>query len=290
MMFAAYDYAQEMIAAMCEAGVVPAEDIVQALSENVGEIIRFQCVGDRKGRKNGYAILFNDSRPAGVFGNWATQSKLKWSASEWSGKVPDFRTISESRDDKERFRQAELRAVAHTAKCMLDRAERPQIDHPYLMKKGMFGAANIYQLDDQALIPLTDVFGKLWNLQRIYPDGAKRFLKGPRKERIFWSVGLNLDDDATPDPDRIIICEGVATAYNIFMSTVSPVAASLDCHSLEPCARALRSRFPSSRIVICADDDQATAERIGYNPGIKAAEVAAAAVGGYIAVPRMLYS
>lgn len=289
-MLGSYHYAEEMVAAMREAGIVPAEDIAKVLSNNVGQVVRFQCVGDRRGRKNGYAILFTDSRPAGAFGNWATQSKLKWSASKWSEKVPDFRTISENREHQEIYRQAELRAVAYTAAAMLDKAERTSTSHPYLAKKGMIGPPNTYQVGDQVLVPLTDIYGKLWNLQRIGPDGSKRFLKGPRKERIFWSVGLNLDDDGIPDPDRIFICEGISTAYAVYMSTLSPVAAALDCHSMVSCAKALRGRFPSSRIVICADDDQATTERIGRNPGIEAAEAAAAAVGGYIAIPRMLCS
>lgn len=289
-MFGSYHYAKEMVSAMREAGIIPAEDIAQSLSENVGQVVRFHCVGDRRGRKNGYAILFTDSRPAGAFGNLATQSKLKWSASHWSGNLPDFRNVSENRERKDFLRQADLRSVAYTAAALLDKAEHLSADHPYLAKKGIIGPPNIYQLGDQVLVPLTDIYGKLWNLQRIAPDGTKRFLRGPRKERTFWSVGLNLDDDATPDPDRIIICEGIATACAVFMTTVSPVVAALDCHSLVACAKALRGRFPTSSIVICADDDQATAERIGRNPGMEAAEAAAAAVGAYIAVPRMIRS
>ena len=51
--------------------------------------------------------------------------------------------------------------------------------------------------------------------------------------------------------------------------------------NLEPVARALRAKFPRMRLVVCADNDQATPG----NPGVTQALAAARAVGGYLAVP-----
>jgi len=60
-------------------GVVPIEPIAQRLGS--GNLIRFRCEGDGKGRKNGWAILYLDERPAGAFGNYkANTGTLKWKA------------------------------------------------------------------------------------------------------------------------------------------------------------------------------------------------------------------
>ena len=72
----------------------------------------------------------------------------------------------------------------------------------------------------------------------------------------------------------------------VHFNTWAPVVAAMDTSGLKACGLALQGRFPSTKIVFCADDDAATAKRIGKNPGLSAAEAAAAAVGGWIAIPR----
>src|SRR5690606_33355192 len=73
-----------------------------------------------------------------------------------------------------------------------------------------------------------------------------------------------------------------ATAASIRAATEYAVAVAFNCGNLEPVARELRRQYPSVRIIVCADDDHAT----DGNPGITKATAAAAAVGGFIAVPH----
>ena len=78
----------------------------------------------------------------------------------------------------------------------------------------------------------------------------------------------------------LLIAEGYATAASIHEATGRPVAVAFDAGNLAPVVRALRGRYGAARIVVCGDDDRATAARTGRNPGReKAAEAAKLARG-----------
>jgi len=69
---------------------------------------------------------------------------------------------------------------------------------------------------------------------------------------------------------------------------VLPVYGAFDCHNLVLVARSLRRSFPSSPIVLCADDDWRTTLPDGsaINPGVMGAQMAARAVGNaHVIVP-----
>lgn len=278
-------YAVQLVKAMRAAGIHPTEDIAAKLVAHTGEMIRFGCEGERKGKRNGFAILYLDGRPAGAFGNWATQTKGTWKADDYSPRACNRFLTMQNCAAKADAVVLQIREVAIAAQAMLEKAGPAAVNHPYLARKCL-PPIGLYQHSQQLLVPMTDIFGRLWNLQRINADGFKAYLRGPRKERIFWSVGLVLAEDNAPDPDRIYIGEGMATMLAVHVTEGVPVVAAMDTCNLEPCARALRARYPRSMIVICADDDAATANRIGKNPGMNAAEAAAAAVGGWIATPQ----
>lgn len=228
-------YADQFVAHICASGIVPAEDVAERLLAKLGEIIRFRCEGDRKGRRNGYAILHLDTYPAGAFGNWSLGIKGKWKADNWSSHVVDSRAVRLAQSHREEERQAEMRQVARTAANLLNDAVLADRDHPYLRQKRLM-PANIFQLGRMLVVPMTDVFGKLWGVQRIAEDGFKTFLPGPRRERSFWSVGIEWSDDAVVDPDQIYIGEGVATMLALYNELSEPVVAAMDAHSLEPWA------------------------------------------------------
>ena len=64
-------------------------------------------------------------------------------------------------------------------------------------------------------------------------------------------------------------------------ATDQPVAVAFNAGNLEPLARAVRDRWRSTPIIVCADDDHHTAG----NPGLTRARAAARAVAGRLAVP-----
>ena len=125
------------------------------------------------------------------------------------------------------------------------------------------------------MIPVRDADGALHSLQFIGPDGDKKFLTGGRKRGCYFAIGR---------PGGVVcICEGYATAASVFEATEYATAVAFDAGNLEHVALALRSKFPDTHLVLCADDD---AETPG-NPGLTAATRAAAAVRGAGALPQV---
>jgi len=151
---------------------------------------------------------------------------------------------------------------------------------PYLQRKGVQGYGVRYLADGTLLVPMRNAAGELHNLQRIAPARPtpeqeargwreKRFLPGGRKSGMLHWLG-------EPEGGAVLcLAEGYATAASIHAATGRPVAVCFDAGNLVNVAKALRPLFPGAAFLVCGDDDQATAERTGKNPG---REKAAAAV------------
>jgi len=120
-----------------------------------------------------------------------------------------------------------------------------------------------------------DVQGRLHGLQRIWPDGTKRFTSGTAKAGHFFMIG------SPTDVSTICIAEGYATGATVHQATRHPVAVAFDSGNLQPVAEVLRAALPNALLVVCADDDH----RTEGNPGLTLATSAAHAVGGLLATP-----
>lgn len=163
--------------------------------------------------------------------------------------------------------------AAESAQAFWQSAAAAHQSHPYLVRKGV-KPHGIRQLNSLLLVPMRDADGELWNVQTIDRDGVKMFRKGARKTGTYHAMGGAVSE-------VLHIAEGYATAASVHEATKQPVAIAFDCGNLEPVARALRAKYPQTRIVLCADNDAATAG----NPGLTKAKTAAAAVGGLVAIP-----
>ncbi len=159
-------------------------------------------------------------------------------------------------------------------------ASRADPAHPYLVSKGLepFG---VRQSGRNLLVPMVDAGFRLWNVQRIHPDGFKLFGKDARTAGLFWPHGIHLLD-GRPSAGPLVIGEGFATMAAIYSATGLGVAAALSARNLEPVARAMRKLFPARELIVAADDDCHLSE----NLGLSAARKAAGAVGGLVATPR----
>ncbi|MBN8508531.1 MAG: DUF927 domain-containing protein [Burkholderiales bacterium] len=186
------------------------------------------------------------------------------------------------RESEERERaataQRQRAAADEAARLLADASESGA--SPYLQRKGVKAHGLRFLPDGSALVPMRDAAGELHNLQTIKPerpgDGApeKLFLKGGRKSGLFHLLG---------EPEGaawLLICEGYATAASCHEATGRPVAVAFDAGNLVHVARALRGRWPEARLLICGDDDAATAERTGKNAGRDKAAAAARLVPG----------
>lgn len=254
-----------------------------------GEVIRFDCVGERRGRKNGWAKLYLDDRPAGAFGNWKLGINRRWScgstnelsAEERRALRAEWEQKKAERDDLRR--QAQMEAT-NDAAGMWSVASPADPKHPYLARKKI-GAHDLRQQGETLLVPMYDDEGRLWNLQRIKPDGEKRFLFGGRVDGLFTIIG-DFEDAA-----EAVIGEGWATMASVYKASHFPCIVAFNTSNLVKVARIWAQRRPDLEFIIFADDDEATAQKnlaergVYRNPGIEAAEAAAVEIGARVAYP-----
>jgi putative DNA primase/helicase len=263
-------------------------------AEPDGILHRVALEQDKRGRRSGWYVLHPDGVLAGRVGNWITGESRSWRA-----KAPGRMTPAEitayraqltssklARDTAERLRHEE--AARHAAALWL--RAKPCTDHPYLEAKGI-AAHGVRVLEwpqgfidpvsgerdrtpvQSLVIPMRDSDGTIMSLAAIAPDGRKDFLFGGRKRGCYYTLGVLVD--------TVCIAEGFATGVSIYEATGYAVVVAFDCHNLLPVALELRAKYPTVRIILCADNDRYTAG----NPGLTKASEAAKAVNGLIAVP-----
>lgn len=265
----------DFLRAMEVEGVRPAEPIAQRLSG--GELIRFRSEGDGQGRRNAWAILYLDERPAGAFGNYRLGLSRKWKAGDSHTLSPQERDRLQrewaaAKERRERERQDSMREAALDAAEMWAKARPADPGHAYLAKKGIDGAG-LRQDGANILVPMIDADGELQNLQRIAPDGSKRFLKGGRTDGLFCLIGQ--------PQGTLCIGEGYATLHAVHRASSHACVAAFSAKNLAAVARIWAHLRPDLEIIICADDDS----HLERNVGLEAAVAAAAEVGARIAVP-----
>lgn len=246
-----------------------------------GKIHRCKAEGDKHGKQSGWYVLHLDGVAAGAFGDWRSGHRTQW-VSDCARIDPATRArlaedVRKAAAQRERERMQNRLEAQRDARGRWQRAAAADPAHAYLQQKRV-AAHGLRQLGDRLLVPMRDGSGALWAVQSITGDGEKRFMRGARKRGLYHAIGPQV-------AGVLCIAEGYATAASIFEATGYPVAVAFDCGNLLPVARTLRGKYPQARILICADNDTATAERIGRNPGIEAATEAAQAVGGVVASP-----
>lgn len=201
---------------------------------------------------------------------------------------PDPVAEAQRRTERQQREQAEAKRVIEANKRARREAESALRDaqdsgaSEYLSRKHC-NAYGVKFAGDVLLVPMHNETGELWNVQRIAPDGQKRFLEGGRKSGLWHWIVPAL---ATPDAP-MLIAEGYATAASLHQATGFACAVAFDCGNLIHVAKSLRALHPKARIVVCADDDanDKTKHPDGRNPGKDHADKAAKAVHGVVAVP-----
>lgn len=183
--------------------------------------------------------------------NWFSKSEKTWSDSE-------RKEWEELRARKKAEAEAEKLALNErvSSEAMSEfKTMRQATEHPYITHKGIqIPPKSRVDIDGNLVLPAIDKDSRIWTLQRISPDGEKRFLYGGRKEGTFFPFGLR----KSITPKNIFICEGVATGASIYEATDTPTICAWDAGNLIPVAKAMREKYPDTIIIIAADNDQWT--------------------------------
>ena len=266
-------YLDDFRRALEGAGLSPAKSDLAA----DGCLHRFQVEGDKSGSHNGWFVFHLDPQPFGAFGSWKTGQSQTWQPERNQPlTLAERQALTRQMQAARTARNIEQAAVHEAARSraakLWARAKPAQNDHAYLARKQV-GSFGLRDLRGQLVVPLRDANGILQSLQFIGPDGRKTFLTGGRKKGCYCAIGK---------PEHAIcICEGYATGASIYQAAGLAVAVAFDAGNLMPVALSMRRKFPRLKLLICADDDSKTPG----NPGLTAANAAAAAVRGAVAVP-----
>ena len=270
--------------AIAASGMTPPDTILDD-----GKRHRFSTSGKKKD-DTGWYILHGDDRPAGAFGCWRSGISVTWKhdapkreftaaeRADWKKRIADVEAEREAE-------RAEGAAYAAAESLKMWDAARPDAGHDYLTAKRIPGlGARV--LKNMLLIPLRHGPGAIVGLQRIWPDGAKRPVKGTPMVGAYHVIGKPVRGG------RVIIVEGYATGVSVHLATGGCVVVAFNAGNLQPVAVKIRAAMPDADIVIGADDDAFTVypdnhPKAGqpWNPGIEAAAQAAYAVNGGVALP-----
>lgn len=271
-------------------GVIPVDTGSFIGDITSGEVIRFDCIGERPSSKNGWAKLYLDARPAGAFGNWKIGINRRWSSGTANELSTDERAKLRREWDARKAHRETIRSEAQMgagrdAWHIWERSSRASSSHPYVERKRI-DHRPLRQDGDALLIPMFDDDGRIWNIQRILPNGKKLFMKEARIDGLFSIIG------DFKGAREAVIGEGYATLDSVHQATGLPCIVAFNTSNLPKVARIWAARRPDLSLILFADDDEATAQKIlaerGYykNPGIEVAEAVANEIGARVAYPQ----
>lgn len=231
---------------------------------NTPGFTRFDGPGDKPGRANGFYLLRTGEWPVGWYGDWKQQFEESWSfhdkrslsAADRNALNREQNRIRRELADAKSLRWAE---VAEDATRLWNAAGTAAIDprsHPYVVAKQIDprGLRTHMARDGTALVAVPmyafDKDGKalLQSLQMIDTIGAKRFLKAGRVEGCFFPI--------KGSDERIVICEGVATAATIWEATGFTAVAAFNAGNLVHVAKSFELHRRKAELIIAADDDK----------------------------------
>lgn len=258
-----------------------------------GKIQRFDRAGELSGWFIGQLIKTPSGKEVAVasFGDWKTGEQHSFKDDAELSEV-EAMELNSTLDQlyiqaEQEKRETQNKTAAQAFKIWNKRVMAPGSRLDYCKRKGISASVPTDPGSGAILVPSMDIDGKIWGLQRIYPDGNKMFMKGQKISGCFY-----LPDSADLDQDTYYICEGWATGYSIYRAvSPAPVFICFNAGNLKTVVSQLVQRYPNKEYVICADNDQFTTDAQGnpWNPGIDKATEALSVVVESGAVGVLVY-
>ena len=247
----------------------------------LNKVTRFSTNG-KSTDKAGWVILFADEQGAS-FGCNRSGEKHVWQAAREKpfneAEQAEFkRKIKAANRAAHLERETGYRAAAEKARREWEAAKPVNESHPYLRRKGI--SPHMARVDTKGLL-LIPVYGEnneIQSLQRIAPDGQKRFFTGCKMR------GGHVWIDEPKDGAALLLAEGFGTSDTLQRATGYAVCVCFSAGNLKEVAEHVRKRYPLAQLLICADDDTKTPG----NPGRTKATEAAEAVAGKVVLPVFL--
>jgi len=218
-----------------------------------GDIHRFNLLDEARGKNSGWYVIRDNLLS---FGSWKTGEKfnVKIKNNGCYFKQDKQKYLLEKRELEDKRKEA-YRIAALKAWSIWEDAEKCK-SHQYLDRK-MVKPLGIRVLDGNLLIPLNDKDNQIESLQFINKYGNKWFMKGGKIKGSYFVLGDLINSN------RIFISEGFATAATLFEVSNLPQVIAFNASNIVEVAKNIRLRFPSTEIVIAADNDSKSTSNIG---------------------------
>ncbi|EPA5377506.1 DUF5710 domain-containing protein [Campylobacter jejuni] len=251
-----------------------------------GKIHRVKTTTDKGREMSGAYSGFLDEYPAGFIQNFKTGIKENWKMPLENAKqnIVSYQTPSQKRlhnSTSNNTKQDILELQQKTALKIeeeYNQANWAHSNHPYLKKKGF--SENFYLKQDNKgslLIPLKDENGKLWSVQRIFPNGDKIIgvikTKEEKEQGIEYSAKKSgcfhlIGAKNLEYCKEFIIAEGFATAATIYKALNKPVIMGIDAGNLSKIVETLKNKFQN----LIADNDKKRELKGLSNVGVETAK------------------
>lgn len=264
----AIEAAAESIGGTIAENIITLDSKRKYIPNNLGKKDQRQYViSDLKTSKDGTvwpSITFGTFRHGGntVYLNLRDLAFQEWKsgeAPEQSGIRADFsewkRKADEEREKAEQAKREAQTAAAERARSILAHA-RKSASTAYTERKGLPSGHYLTNSAGATLIPIQDETGQTVNIQRIGPDGAKKFLPGGRVSGCFHVL-----HGKAP----AVLCEGYATGATIQMATGREVIIAFSANNLPKVARVLAGRVA---LVAADHDTSGTGEKYANMTGL----------------------
>jgi len=255
-----------------------------------GEAHRISAYDDKRGDRTIFYVAHVDGVPNGYAENNRTKEVVRWKArGQLLSQEAKAELLAQAEQKRYVRRQAEQQTYEATSKRLSEELRglgySPGTTE-YHTAKQIDATLGAPVRNGDVLVPGYDFEGKLWTVQYIKADGAKRFARDSRKHGCFHVVGAPNSAAALRKiavSPVVVIAEGYATAVTIAKQPNVCAVAAFDSGNLLAVATALREQHKGKAIVIAGDDDH----RLETNPGRTKALEAAAAVKGAAIFPQL---
>lgn len=278
----------EILAHLADNGLTPGELTLD------GKIHRFQ-VDNKDTKKSGWYVGYsNFTRKSGenfyvvTYGNYKTGDTFKFISDGIKLSPEDKKALKEqlskAKKLSDELRIIQQEQVSHDVQAKWDSLSDTGVSD-YLNKKQIADCKDLgikFSPKEGFYVPMRDIDGKLWSVQKIQNDGGKFFFPGGRVEGCFHVIG-NINKSET-----LYLCEGFATGASIHMALDMPIVISFNSGNLPKVAKLMKDKHSSKTFIICGDDDRDAKKPDGmpYNPGRESAEEAARLCLGKAIFPR----
>ena len=194
--------------------------------------------------KSSWCVFFDGHVKAGAFGDWKTGVNEKFIESHQDITSKDRQRIAQQMREAAAQREREQRIAQERATKDCDMIwifASTTGDNSYLASKGLprpisdyglrrtkepFGDYSPFDSSEYALVvPVVDIVGAVRSLQFIAPDGRKRFYPGGKLRGHFCPIAL------TENPEKLLICEGIATALTLYEDSCLPVITAFNANN-----------------------------------------------------------